>query len=76
MCNGRADECSPTDNGLMACHCLHNTCGEQCQYCCDGYARDDSEDCFGRLLKIFSLLSSYLVNNQCFGGSHFAMPRR
>ncbi|PFX27901.1 Laminin subunit alpha [Stylophora pistillata] len=48
VCNGHADECSLTDDGRMACHCLHNTCGERCQFCCEGYSRDDNGDCEGR----------------------------
>nr|XP_058972202.1 laminin subunit alpha-like isoform X2 [Pocillopora verrucosa] len=45
VCNGHTDECSPTDDGRMACHCRHNTCGERCQFCCEGYSRDDNGDC-------------------------------
>lgn len=50
MCNGHAEECTQTESGLMACHCQDNTCGEQCQSCCDGYVLKDGV-CVGKLLE-------------------------
>ena len=66
MCNGHADKCTQTDSGLMACHCQHNTCGEQCQRCCDGYVQNDGV-CAGKLLEFrrVSLQLFHLVEIGC-----------
>ena len=63
MCNGHADECTQTDSGLMACHCQHNTCGELCQRCCNGYVLKDGV-CTGKLLE-FPLQLFHLAETGC-----------
>lgn len=44
----------------MVCHCQHNTCGEQCQRCCDGYVLKDGF-CAGKLLE-FPRVSSPTIS--------------
>ncbi|XP_046389625.1 laminin subunit alpha [Ischnura elegans] len=42
VCNGHADLCDitdPDDPYKLRCRCQHNTCGSQCEHCCDGYVQ-------------------------------------
>lgn len=40
VCNGHADSCDILDarrSRTWLCRCEHNTCGDNCERCCDGY---------------------------------------
>ncbi|XP_064107459.1 laminin subunit alpha lam-3-like isoform X1 [Macrobrachium nipponense] len=38
VCNGHADNCDTDDPAKLArCSCVHNTCGNSCDYCCPLY---------------------------------------
>ncbi len=44
MCNGHANSCIDMPivnitNRLLACQCQHNTCGMQCESCCEGFVQ-------------------------------------
>lgn len=42
VCNGHASTCDITNASepqKLNCKCQHNTCGSQCEYCCDGYVQ-------------------------------------
>ena len=42
MCNGHAQQCeasNPTTPDKLLCRCEHNTCGDQCETCCDGFVQ-------------------------------------
>jgi len=42
VCNGHADTCDrpPEVHGYkLICSCVHNTCGNQCEYCCPGFVQ-------------------------------------
>ncbi|XP_070555377.1 laminin subunit alpha-like [Ptychodera flava] len=56
VCNGHADVCAtpvPGNPTRLQCSCRHNTCGEQCEYCCPGFVQkkwrpatiDDANEC-------------------------------
>ena len=42
VCNGHADTCDrpPEVHGYqLICSCVHNTCGDQCDHCCEGFVQ-------------------------------------
>ena len=44
LCNGHAAACDvphPTDPSRFVCRCEHNTCGQNCERCCDGFTQKE-----------------------------------
>lgn len=42
VCNGHADSCDVLDvtrPRAWLCRCEHNTCGDNCERCCDGFVQ-------------------------------------
>ncbi|XP_071119471.1 laminin subunit alpha-like [Haliotis cracherodii] len=42
VCNGHANTCDRPDQNdanKLLCNCVHNTCGDQCEYCCPGFVQ-------------------------------------
>lgn len=42
VCNGHAEYCeasNPATPEKLICRCSHNTCGDQCETCCDGFVQ-------------------------------------
>lgn len=39
MCNGHADACDKKDQFKLVCDCQHNTCGDQCDRCCEPFVQ-------------------------------------
>ncbi|CAF0881627.1 unnamed protein product, partial [Brachionus calyciflorus] len=42
VCNGHAQHCeasNPLSPDKLICRCSHNTCGDQCETCCDGFVQ-------------------------------------
>ncbi len=42
VCNGHAQHCeasNPETPEKLICRCSHNTCGDQCETCCDGFVQ-------------------------------------
>lgn len=42
VCNGHAQHCEASNPHMpdkLICRCSHNTCGDQCETCCDGFVQ-------------------------------------
>ena len=61
MCNGHAEACDKQDQFKRVCECQHNTCGDNCETCCEPFVQkkwrkateDNPNECERELILCF-----------------------